>query len=260
MDARVKLLTLFVLSLTVFLVTTWQGVGVIALLVLGCMLLGHLPAGRVAKFSIPLLILLLFIVLCNSLTFDVAAAPKAEGSVAGLLAGLEPIALWGNFGISLLGFMTALMYSARILVVFVAGYVLAFSTTAEALTAAFSSLLSPLRHLRVPVDDVALMLSLALRFIPLMAAEAGQLRRAQSARGAEFAQGGAWRRIASWQVVLVPLVVAMFRRASVLALAMEARCYGVGNRSSLQEESLAGGQIVFLILCVAACGACIALL
>lgn len=100
-----------------------------------------------------------------------------------------------------------------------------FTTTAEALTHAFSSLFSGLRRF-VSVDNIALILALALRFIPMMASEATQIRQAQKARGARFEEGGLLTRVLSWRVVLVPLVVGMFRRAGNLGQAMDARCYG----------------------------------
>ena len=143
--------------------------------------------------------------------------------------------------------MFALFYAVRILLILWASFVVSFTTTAEELTAAFSSLLRPLRSVRVPVDDAATMLSLAVRFIPLTAEELALVRKAQVARGAKLESGSVWQRIFSYRTVFIPLVVRLFRRADALSASMEARCYGCGRRSSLQKPRMGVRQtVVFL--------------
>ncbi|MEF2559529.1 MAG: energy-coupling factor transporter transmembrane component T [Eggerthellaceae bacterium] len=259
-DARVKIVTLLAVSVTAFLVSTWAAEGVLAAFVLGCIIAARLSLARLLKLSVPLLVILAFMWVCNAFSPNVFAAPTqiGIGALYGFADDWAPVVLWGEFGFSPQGCMLGLGYAARILVVFFAGYLVSFTTTSEALTAAFLSLLRPLRVLRVPVDDVAMVLSLALRFIPLMAVEAQQIRRAQLARGARFDEGGLWKRISAWHVVLVPLVVAMFHRAATLACAMEARCYGAGVRSRLDERGLARGAIFFLVAFVTICIALVA--
>lgn len=255
MDARIKLVLLFLFSLTVLLVKTWLGVGIIAGVIFVLLVAANLPIVRLVKLSIPLLVLLAFIWLCNAFTFDVADASCATGNAAGFMAGWYPIALWGNFGFNPQGCMIALIYAVRILVVFFASYVVSFTTTAEALSEAFCSMLAPLRKVNVPVDDVATVLSLAIRFIPLMAAESRRIRNAQISRGAAFDTGTLWNRIFSWRVVLIPLVVAMFRRAAMMGQAMEARCYGAGIRTHLHERVISrvetSATAALVVLCVA---------
>ncbi len=252
-DARIKLVFLFLFSLTVFLVKTWLGVGIIAGAIFVLLLVANLPIVRLVKLSIPLLVLLAFIWLCNAFTFNVVDTPCASGNAAGFMAGWYPIALWGNFGFNPQGCMIALIYAVRILVVFFASYVVSFTTTAEALSEAFSSIFSPLQKLKVPVDDIATVLSLAIRFIPLMAAESERIRNAQISRGAAFDTGALWNRIFSWRVVLIPLVVAMFRRAAMMGQAMEARCYGAGIRTRLHERVIsraeASATVAFIVVC-----------
>lgn len=254
-DARVKIVSLLAVSVTAFLVSTWFAEGILTALVLGCVIAARLSLARLLKLSVPLLIILAFIWICNAFTLNVFAAPAQTGlgALHGFADDWAPVVLWGTFGFSPQGCMLGLGYVARILVVFFAGYLVSFTTTSEALTAAFLSLLRPLRVLRVPVDDVAMVLSLALRFIPLMAVEAQQIRRAQLARGARFDEGGLWKRISVWHVVLVPLVVAMFHRAATLACAMEARCYGAGARSRLDDRKLTPGQVLFVAMLIAMC-------
>lgn len=252
-DARVKLLSLLTLSVATFLVASWVGIAVAAFVVVAALLIARLPVGRIIKLSVPLIVLLAFIWACNAFVWDVNYAPDVMPPLPVPSWGAEEIILWGTFGFSPAGALLGLSYAMRILIIFFAGYVVVFTTSAEALTAAFLSLLKPLRKVRVPVDDVAMVLSLALRFIPLMAEEAAQLQRAQTARGAQFGVGGLWFRVHSWIVVLAPLVVAMFRRAATLAYAMEARCYGAGARSSLNTYVLSVREWVFLVVFIAGC-------
>lgn len=254
-DARVKIVSLLAVSVTAFLVSTWAAEGVLVALVLGCIIAARLSLVRLFKLSVPLLIILAFMWVCNAFTLNVFDVPTQTGigALRGFADDWAPVVLWGAFGFSPQGCMLGLGYAVRILVVFFAGYLVSFTTTSEALTAAFLSLLRPLQVLRVPVDDVAMVLSLALRFIPLMAVEAQQIRRAQLARGARFDEGGLWKRISAWHVVLVPLVVAMFHRAATLACAMEARCYGAGARSRLDDRKLTPGQVLFVAMLIAMC-------
>ena len=110
------------------------------------------------------------------------------------------------------------------------GSLLTLTTSPISLTDALAWLGRPLRRLRVPSDELALMVTIALRFIPTLLVEIEKIMRAQRARGAEFARGGPLRRARALVPVLVPLFVVSFRRADDLAMAMEARCYQPGIR------------------------------
>jgi energy-coupling factor transport system permease protein len=118
---------------------------------------------------------------------------------------------------------------------------LTLTTSPVALTDALERLMRPLERLRVPVGDVAMMLTVALRFIPTTAEEAEKVVLAQAARGARFDSGGPVRRARAYVPVLVPLFVNLFRRADELAVAMESRCYRGGRgRTRLHESRLRG--------------------
>ena len=226
-DARAKLVLLLLLSVGVFFVGTWRGLGVYAVAVAAAVATARIPLGRMGALSLPLIVLLAFIWACNAFALDVGnVAQSGFGGVsAGFAEGLQPFALVGSFGFVPQGCMFALFYAVRILLILWASFVVSFTTTAEELTAAFSSLLRPLRSVRVPVDDAATMLSLAVRFIPLTAEELALVRKA----------------------VFIPLVVRLFRRADALSASMEARCYGCGRRSSLQKPRMGVRQtVVFL--------------
>jgi energy-coupling factor transport system permease protein len=111
-----------------------------------------------------------------------------------------------------------------------------------------SRLMGPLRVFRVPVDDIATMFSIALRFIPTTSEEAEKIVVAQTARGAVFDQGGPIRRAKAWVPVLVPLFVNLFRRADDLAVAMESRCYTGIGRTRLHEPRMRSSDWLVLAL------------
>lgn len=256
-DARIKILLLLAFSVSVFLVQTWVALGVIALCVFVTLCNARIPLSRVVGLSIPLLIILLLVVIANSFSFDVGHVSSTDvGGLAavsaGIMTGWQPIALWGTFGVVPEGFMHGLFYAARIMIILLASFVVTFTTTSNELCDAFVSFLKPLRVLHVPVDDIAMILSIALRFIPLTAAEFFRVKQAQTARGAGYEEGSLFRRLMSWQTVLIPLVVSMFRRADSLSEAMDARCYGAQERTSLNRRSLGAVQVSCFLALLAA--------
>lgn len=177
-----------------------------------------------------------------------------RGLAAFLLAlpkGGQPVVLAGTFGFVPQGCMFALFYAVRILLILWASFAVSFTTSAEALTGAFASLMRPLRVFRVPVDDVATMLSLAVRFIPLTAEELALVRSAQMARGARLESGSVWQRLFAYRTVFIPLVVRLFRRADTLSVSMVARCYGCTQRTSLEEPHVCPRQAVVFLACSA---------
>lgn len=256
-DARIKIALLLALSISVFLVQTWAALGLIALGVAAFLAQARLPLGRVMVLSVPLLVVLAFVVLFNSFSFAIENTSSASISglaavSAGFMTGWQPVSLWGSFGFVPEGFMRGLFYAARIMLILIASFVVTFTTTSNELCDAFVSFLKPLRVLRAPVDDIAMVLSIALRFIPLTAAEFIRIKQAQTARGAGYEEGSLMRRIMSWQTVLIPLVVGMFRRAEALSDAMDARCYGAHERTSLNRQTLSAAQVVCFLGLVAA--------
>ena len=252
-DARVKFILLLAFSLASFLTSTWQGLAVLCVCVVVAVAISRIPPMRLLALSVPLLVVLAVVWACNAFTFDVAHPRSIDVTALAVLVAsvapdvsLKPFALAGSFGFVPLGCLWALTYALRIELILLASFVVVFTTTSEELTAGFASLLRPLRRVGVPVDDIALVLALTLRFIPQTAYELSRVRAAQLSRGAAFDQGGPWQRIRAWMCVFVPLIVRLFRQASLLGVAMEARCYGKGPRTSLQEHRLQAGQIVVL--------------
>lgn len=160
----------------------------------------------------------------------------------------QSVPLIGSFGIRPLGIVKGLYFVLRICLLVLVTSLLTYTTSVVSLTDAISSLLSPLRVFRVPVEDIAMVFTIALRFIPLTASEAEKLMVAQSARGAKFNQGGPLMRIRAWIPVMIPLFVNLFRRADHLAQAMESRCYVGRGRTQLAHAHITGKDVSWALI------------
>jgi energy-coupling factor transport system permease protein len=123
----------------------------------------------------------------------------------------------------------ALKLATRLALIIISGSLLTFTTTPILLTDGIEKLLGPFKKIGVPAHELAMMMSIALRFIPTLLEETDKIMKAQAARGADFDTGNLMQRAKSFIPVLVPLFVSAFRRADELATAMEARCYRGGT-------------------------------
>jgi energy-coupling factor transport system permease protein len=117
----------------------------------------------------------------------------------------------------------------RLTYLIIGSSLMTFTTTPNQLTDGLEKVLRPLNHIKVPVHEISMMMSIALRFIPILLEETDKIMKAQMARGADFESGGILKRAKSLIPLLVPLFVSAFRRANDLAMAMEARCYRGGD-------------------------------
>ena len=135
------------------------------------------------------------------------------------------------FKITRQGIVTAFFMVLRIMMLIMGTFLLTYTTSPIALTDGLETLLGPLKKIRVPVHELAMMMSIALRFIPLLIEETDKIMSAQRARGADFESGNLLQRAKALVPILVPLFISAFRRADELAVAMECRCYhgGVGR-------------------------------
>jgi energy-coupling factor transport system permease protein len=127
------------------------------------------------------------------------------------------------------GLYSALFMAVRLTYLILGSSIMTFTTTPNQLTDGLERLLNPLRRIKVPVHEIAMMMSIALRFIPILLEETDKIMKAQMARGADFESGGIIKRAKGLVPLLVPLFVSAFRRANDLAMAMEARCYRGGE-------------------------------
>ena len=196
-DARVKIGLLLAYSIGIFFVRTWWGMGAFALAAVVAIAVARLPLRRVFVPLVPIVVMAAFAV-----AFAFAGSPDLAGLSGGLFVAVRMVALVA------------------------ASFAVCFTTTSTDLIAAFAWFIGPLRRVRVPVDDIAFTLSLALRFIPVIAEEFQQVRLAQRARGATLEGLSFWRRLAIWGAAFSAVLVGLFRHADALATAMDARCYG----------------------------------
>lgn len=243
-DPRCKLIALFICSVCILFIDTWIGLGVCAgLLILG-MVAGRIRPRTLLVLSIPLLVILLIIWLCNAFVYDPASAQvraQADGQTFAF-----PIRF------SMTGAEQGAIYALRIWFLFLASFVVVLTTSYESILRALTSLLSPLRALKFPVDDAAMIATLALRFIPLVAEQAQAIKQAQLARAAQFDVGSVWKKVTAWVHVFIPLFVQLFRQADRMAIAMEARCYGARTkRTALNRLTLRPASVLVTVaLCL----------
>lgn len=241
-DARVKVTLLLVATAALFAARAPWALAMWAMLCLLVLRASGIGGKAVARALKPVALLFAFIVCANLVSCD----------------GSADVAIAGSVGISTVGAARAATAVARIIMLVCLALSVAESTTPTKLAHACTSLMRPLGHIGVPIEDVGLVLSMALRFIPVVSEEAGRIRLAQRARGVNFDEGSVLRRVRAWVAVLTPLVVGLFRRADRVAESMDARCYG--QRSSGQHRRvplqpadklvLLGGLVVMAVLTV----------
>ena len=145
------------------------------------------------------------------------------------------------FKITYEGLYNAVMMTIRLIYLILGTSVMTLTTTPNQLTDGLEKALRPLNKIHVPVHEIAMMMSIALRFIPILVEETDKIMRAQMARGADFESGGLIQKAKNMIPLLVPLFISAFRRANDLAMAMEARCYRGGDgRTKMKPLTYAG--------------------
>ena len=166
----------------------------------------------------------------------------------------DPIWQWGFLKISTAGIWAAVFMILRIVMLICCTFMLTYTTSPIMLTDGLENLLGPLKKIKVPVHELSMMMSIALRFIPTLIEETDKIMSAQRARGADFDTGSLFQRAKALVPLLVPLFVSAFRRADELAIAMECRCYHGGEgRTRLKELRYAGWDVVALMFGLLLC-------
>ncbi len=166
-----------------------------------------------------------------------------------LTPGEELVSFW-KLTITKEGLKNAVLMTTRMVYLIMGTSLMTLTTTPNQLTDGMETAMKPLSKLKVPVHEIAMMMSIALRFIPILVEETDKIMKAQMARGADFESGGLIKRAKSMIPLLVPLFVSAFRRANDLALAMEARCYngGEGRTKMKPLKYAARDRISYLLL------------
>ena len=224
MDPRAKVILAVLYIVCTFLCRNVVCFGALALSAVFLTVLSRVPLGMILRSLRPLILILTFTSMINIFM------TKGEH----LLTPNWQIPLWGNrvwrIAVFEEGLWNALFMIVRIVVLLIGTSVLlSYTTTPIALTDALERLFSPLKKIKVPVHDIAMMTTIALRFIPTLMDETQRIMNAQKARGADFTSGGLIRRAKALLPVLIPLLVSAFNRAYELASAMECRCYHGGE-------------------------------
>ena len=235
LDPRTKLMGTLIHIVVLFVAKDYKGYLLAALFLVLVIALSRVPLGHILKGLKPIFILLVFSVVFN--LFFVKGEPLVE--------------FW-FITISKEGVRTACYMGVRLVFLIIGSSIVTFTTTPNKLTDGLEKGLGFLRILRIPVHEIAMMMSIALRFIPILVEETDKIMKAQMARGADFESGGLIKRAKSLVPLLVPLFISAFRRATDLAMAMEARCYhgGKGRTKMVPLKYSAGDFIGYAVLAV----------
>lgn len=213
MDPRAKLLLDFLYLVVLFTAQTFTGLLSALLFMVMCYLLSDIRLVMILKSIKPLVPLMLFTLVLNLL----------------FIKGEEPLVKWWIITIYPEGIRMSLFMLIRIVALIVGMSLLTYTTSPIMLTDAIERLMSPLKKLRFPVHELAMMMTIALRFIPTLIEETDKIMAAQKARGANLDSGGLLKKAKSLIPILIPLFVSSFKRANELATAMECRCYHGGE-------------------------------
>lgn len=245
MDGRIKLILAMLFIVICFLCRSLLSFVFLAVGTLGLIALARIPLGIVFRALKAVVFILMFTLVLNMF----------------FTTGEKELFHWWIFTLYPEGIWNAVLMGVRIIALIIGTTLfMSYTTTPIQLTDSLESLLSPLKVIKVPVSDFAMMMSIALRFIPTLSEETEKIMTAQKARGANFTEGSFTKRVKSLVPVLVPLVASAFRRAEELATAMECRCYHGGKgRTKLNVPKLHVSDFVALGL-MAVFGAVIILL
>lgn len=235
LDPRVKLF-----STLIYIISLFCFKGIAALLVATLFLFGVIKASKVPfKFIVKGLKAILILMLITAL-FNLFLTPG------------EPVLSFWIFKITAEGAKNAALMAVRLTYLILGTSIMTLTTTPNQLTDGLEKSLKPLGKIGIPVHAIAMMMSIALRFIPILIEETDKIMKAQMARGADFESGNLLKKVKNMIPLLVPLFVSAFRRADDLAMAMEARCYngGEGRTKMKPLRYVRRDRIAYLIVLV----------
>lgn len=233
MDPRTKIVGTIAFIVSLFLADNWIGYAVTAAFLVAVIMISRVPFRFMVRGMKSIVMLLLITVVFNLF----------------LTPGTPLIKLW-KLTITQEGLRQAAYMGIRLIFLILGSSLMTLTTTPNNLTDGLESLLGPLKLIRVPVHEVAMMMAIALRFIPILLDETDKIMKAQIARGADFESGNLIKKAKNMVPLLVPLFISAFRRANDLAMAMEARCYRGGkNRTKMKPLKYRGRDAAaYLIL------------
>jgi len=243
LDPRTKLLMVIVYIAALFTAKGAVSYGIVFLFLAGSVMLSRIRVSALFKGLKPLLIIIILTAVINLF--------YSKG---------EPILQFWIFTITKEGILNAFFMVTRIILLIAGTFLLTYTTSPIALTDGIELLLNPLKKIKVPVHELAMMMCIALRFIPTLIEETDKIMSAQKARGADFESGNLLQRAKALIPILVPLFISSFSRADDLATAMECRGYqgGVG-RTRMKQLTMAGRDWLTLVIGAALLAAVIVL-
>ncbi len=232
LDPRTKLLLVIVYIVALFLCKWFVSYGIMLTFLVTSIIVSRIRLKALFKGLKPLIFIIILTALLNLFYSDGQVLVK-----------------WWIFTITKEGLFNAFFLVLRIMMLVTGTFLLTYTTSPIALTDGLESLLSALKVLHFPVHELAMMMSIALRFIPTLIEETDKIISAQKARGADFETGNLFRRAKALVPILVPLFVSAFRRADELATAMECRCYHGGKgRTKMKQLRYRGADFVAFLL------------
>ena len=239
LDARIKIIATVAFIAAVFIVDNFYGFVIIMAALAAVIGISKVPLKFILRGLKPVFVIILFTFVLNLFMI--------RGEV-----------LWslGFLHITKQGLHTAVFLAIRLIFLIIVSSMLTLTTRPISLTDGIEKLLNPLKRFKVPAHELAMMMTIALRFIPTLMEETDKIMKAQQARGADFESGNLMRRIKALIPILVPLFISAFRIASDLAMAMEARCYRGDhgrtrmNAMKIQKRDIAAVALTLFFLAV----------
>lgn len=244
LDPRTKLILTIAMIVAVFISEGFLGFALVFLFVLMTAQLAKIQLKFLIRGLKPILYIVVF-------TFILNLFFLSEGNV---------LWHWKFITVTDGGLRRAAFMAVRLVLLITSSQLLTLTTSAIALTDGLESLMQPLKKIKFPAHEIAMMMSIALRFIPTLMEEADKIMQAQMARGADFESGNLFKRAKAMVPLLVPLFVGAFRRADELAMAMEARCYRGGEGRTRMKQLRYEKNDLWAVLAVAVLIVCIVLL
>jgi energy-coupling factor transport system permease protein len=234
LDPRVKLFATFLYIVALFSFRGLLGFAIITGMMVFMIKISCVPFGYIVK-GLKSIVILLLITASFNLLFTSSGTEYWS---------------WGIFHVTSVGINNAVIMAIRLIYLIIGTSLMTLTTTPNQLTDGLEKSLSPLNRIHVPVHAVAMMMSIALRFIPILVEETDKIMKAQMARGADFENGNLIQKAKNMVPLLIPLFVSAFRRADDLAMAMEARCYSGGEGRTKMKPLCYGREdrIAYLVL------------
>ena len=230
-DPRMKIVFLIVYIVAVFLCKSFYALGACAVVFALMAIFSGVPIKALLRSVRAVIFLVLFTAILNLFFY------KGETRI------------WANFFLTWEAVYFTLFLASRLFLLVLGSSLLTLTTTPVSLTDGLEGLLLPLKWIRFPVHELALIMSIALRFIPILTDETGRIMNAQKARGADFESGGLFKRIKAIAPILIPLLISAIRRADELGDAMDARCYsGSKKRTKYKKLKFSWRDLIAFLL------------